>query len=219
MTGFKVKIEGLDILKKDLEKYSDLRNIVPDITLAILKFHNSLENRVGTVYTAKQNLSSVMIGNSGKPASISKTLLRYSLQYRYKPIELIEFNPQVNPSNAISKAPLKKPNGLIKWTKGKWSKTVTVEPRRGRRKIGRLTTNSKFKVFYIGDSLVARIQQATWNKFPTKGFAGVRAPVAVAFGPSLSQQAEKLFNTDPRVKDNFSNMQTEIINSFLKYYQ
>lgn len=219
MPNFKIKIEGLELLKESLKQSSDLQNIVPDVTLALLKFHNALESRVGTVYTSNRKLSSVFIGNSVKPESLSKTFLRYSLQYRYKPIELIEFNPQVSPSDAISSAPLKKPGGMIKWTKGKWSKSVTVEPRRGHRKVGRLTKRSKFKVFYVGDHLVARKQKATWKTFPTKGFAGVRAPIAVAYGPSLSQQAEKLYNTDPRVKTSVETLQTDIINSFLKYYK
>jgi hypothetical protein len=199
MSGFRIEIAGLKGFKEELKKQASLEPLIPSISSAISGFHRALEKRVSDVYTLKTPLSSVLIGRSFAPDSRGKTFLRFSLQYRRKPVALGEYRTIVEDSNAISKAPLIKKNNFVRWTPGQWSQRVSVEIVKGKKLVTRGDNNYRRKGFLQGNRIMARKGSKTWKEYPTRNYAGVRADYKPLFGPSLSRLALITYDNDPYV--------------------
>jgi hypothetical protein len=225
MSGnFKVEIEGLDVFKKQLSASEALKRVVPDMTLAVLSLHNTLEKRVGELFNTPATLSSVMIGKSVQPSELGNTFIRYSLQYRNKPITLENYNWTETANNtSLSTAPLRfdRPLGLVDWTEGTWSKDIKVEVRKGRKVLASRRGKDNLKGFIQGGKIKARLQKATYKvgEYPTKGKIGVRAPYSTLFGPSLATLASKVFSVDKEVEKAVDNMQDKIVKAFVGFYK
>ena len=217
---FKVELEGLETFKKQLQGNSAMKSIVPDFTLAVLQIHNTLERRVSELFNAPGTLSNVLIGKSVKPVQLGNTFLRYSLQYRYKAIRLGDYPFTVSNSNSLSSAPLRGQGGFIHWTKGRFSKDVRVSVRKGKPSIARkgLGNFDKRRGFIQGRNIKARDTSKTWTLYPTNGREGIRAPYSTLYGPSLSQLANKVYDKDKQVELATENLQTTLIDAFIRYY-
>lgn len=221
MSNFKVHVDGLAELKSWLKKDNMAATVVPDVSLAILKFHNVLERRVGEVFTAKNSLNSVMIGRSVSNAQLGNTLLRFSLQYQDKPLPLSDFDFEVDSAKlpgALSTAPLrvgKGPLGFVKWTLGEWSHRVAVKVRRNREQ----TSRTRQPVFESKGKLLARNTGATWAIYPSKGEKGDRTDMTdFLFGPSLAAQARGIYENDATAQAAKEKMTDEIVTAFAEFY-
>lgn len=217
--SFKVTFEEFDFLKKQLKTSPDLNAIVPDVSLAILKFHYTLEDRVQSLYTAKDNLSSVLIGNSKQPSELGNTFLRYSLQYRDKPVKLSEYAYQENVvESETAKYPERMFDGGIKWLYKGYALQVKTEIRRGKPIIAKRGKNYTQKGFLQHGRILARKQKATWREYPTRRSDGVRAPIVELYGPSLSQLAESTYDKDSIVQNAKDTIGNDILNAAVKWY-
>lgn len=225
MANFKVQIEGLDILKKGIQQDETLRKIVPDVSIGILKFHNTLERRVGELFTNKNKLTSVLIGRSVSPASLGKTFLRYSLQYQNKPTPLSDYEVTESDSNSISSAPIRIPPGDVKggvrWRKGKYSKEYKVAVRRGKSKVQKVYGKKTLAFRTRGKNstvlLLARKRQ-TWRVRPTRGKFGIRTKLSIVYGPSLANLASSTYDKDAQTQKALVTLQNDIIKAFTRYY-
>ena len=220
--GFKIEFgKDWDILRKGFNNNEAIQRALPDISISILKFHNTLERRVQELYNIPGTLSDVMIGSSKKPEALGKTFLRYNLQYRDKPIALAKFPWTSVASDSLSKAPLRRePLGSVHWKEGKYSKDIYVRIRKGSTpsRARRGGNFDKRRGFFTGTNIKAREASATWNKFPTKGSEGVRAAYSTLYGPSLMTVANVVYDKDKQVALAMENMQDEIVNALMRGY-
>jgi hypothetical protein len=223
MTSFKLRVEGLDEIKRSFKADSSIEKILPNVTLAMLKFNNVLEQRIEELYNAPGSLSDVMIGHSIRPEELSKTFLRYSLQYRDKPIRLIEYpSSQSGILPVLSKAPLRKePLGPVHWKQGRYSRKITVNKRKDKPEGARLGGNfSKRTAFYGFDKrgIFARETDKTWSELPKTGSYGKRAPFKELYGPSLMTLANALYDKDSKVKRAVTTLEEDIIKAMVSFY-
>lgn len=217
-SNFKIHIEGLDLLKQWLKTSQDASLAMPDVVAAVMKFEAAMELRVHDVFTCSHSLNSVLIGKSS--VDMGKTLLRYSLQYKYKPVPLHDFKYSLSLSNSISSAPLRlfnDPLGYVKWTPGEYSTTVTSYVMAGKPQTN--LRNMQQTYMDRNGNLRARQNENTWSVLPTKGVHGVRAKTLALFGPSLAAQAEGVYEHDSYIQHAKEKMETEIINAFLRAYK
>ena len=222
MSSFKIKIEGLGILKQQLKSDSSISRLVPDMTQAVSLFHNTLERRVSDIYTLKQPLSSVMIGRSVKPEQLGNTFLRFSLQYQYKHVDLSAYNTIVDKSEAISFAP-PIPGLKHHWTEGQFSKRVRVQIQKGKTLATREGRNYRKKGFMLKDKqgrqqIAVRKGSKTWDRYPTFGAKGIRAPIRTLYGPSLSRLAQITIEKDKQMATAAIQLEDNIIKAFTKFY-
>ncbi len=212
-----------DILRKSLQTAVTIQKIIPDVTVAILKFHNTLERRVGELFTAPDKLSSVMIGSSRAPSEIGKTFLRYSLQYRSKPIPLSAYEQSTTSvENDKAKIPYRLRPNYVRWTPAKKVRVTKTYVRRGKGVIPRRIKGSRFEGFYQSKGgqnwILARKQQATWITYPGVGEEGTRAPIQQLWGPKLITLASKVYDVDKEVEKAKETLQNDVINAILKSY-
>lgn len=211
-------------IKKDFASDSILQRAVPDITLSILKFHNTLEQRVDTLFNNKAKLSSVMIGRAVAPVDLARTFARYNLQYQSKAIPLSDFTPVTVTRKIVRNAiPVIKYNGTKGLIRVNKARVPHVKVRKGRLDVD--TRQQKY--FYVSKfkRIFARNQADTWDIYPELDAAGkiikgsgTRAPIRVIFGPSLAQQAEGIFDKDTQIATAFTKMQDDITNAIVKSY-
>lgn len=222
MASFKIDFgPDWDKLRKSFKTNEAVQKAVPDISMSILKFHNVLEKRVSDLFNTPGKLSDVMIGRSVAPSEIGKTFLRYNLQYRDIPVALNRFNYTSNAVGSLSIAPLRsEPLGRVHWKKGKYSKKLMFNIRKGKPQGQRIGGNFSKQGAFIGPDrkIMARTTSSTWDRYPKKGFAGIRAPYQELFGPSLMTIANKVYDKDTQVHKAFEQMQIDIANALVKGY-
>jgi len=213
-----------DSLRKSFATNDSLQRALPDISIAILKLHSTLETRVSDLFNMPSKLSSVMIGNSVKPAEVGKTFLRYNLQYRRKAIPLANFRPiSVTKTIVRNAIPIIKANGSRGQILVNKARITKVQVRRG--KTDNSTRNPQYFYYAKKKRILARNQQDTWNTLPELDMnnriikdSGERAPVRQIFGPSLMEVANRVFDKDRAVQKAYTQMQTDIITALLKGY-
>jgi hypothetical protein len=220
MSSFKIQFEGLEFLKKNLSTNSALSHAIPDVSIAILQFHNVLEKRVSTLYTLTDSLDSVRIGHSVQPSQVGNTFLRYSLQYRSKPVPLTKYKYVENAvSSDTARYPRRMPSGNINWVYKGYALQVKTEIRTNSPKIAkRGKGNYRYKGFLQNGKVYARMQKATWSSFPTKFSNGVRAPYVELFGPTLANLAESTYDKDPIVQAAKDRVGEVILEAFTDWY-
>lgn len=218
MSSFKIVIDGLEQLKKAYSADAVNAKVIPDVSIAVLKFNNLLDERVQKVFNVGESIDSVRIGSKVAPEQVGKSLLRYSLQYRDKPIPLAKYPFSITDSTAISKAPLRKKSGHVVWTEGQWSKEVRVEVRKGKSLIAKRGKSYRLKGFFTGTNIKAREQKATWDIYPSKDVLGKRAPYSTLFGPSLATLVSTVYEKDNVVKNGVDVLTDDILKAFVKSY-
>lgn len=218
-TNLKVDIEGLKLLKNSLANGASTERLVPEMSLAVLQFHNVLEKRVGEVFTLRTPLSSYLIGKSVKPSAQGKTFLKYSLQYRSRPEPLSNFKYSLKASGSTSLAPVRVNLNFVKNVSGKFSTEIHSEVRKGKEQLVRRKRGSPLKGFHQKGKIYARKQKKTWIERPYGGSDGERAPIQMLFGPRASLLASKVFDNDPQVKQHFRYMEEKILKSFIEFYR
>lgn len=225
MGNFKIDTEDLKKLADWFKTDASAAVLVPDVTMSILKFHNTLETRVSDVFTAKVKLSSVKVGGNSVTGKKGIDGLSFTLEYKSKPLRLDQFKFQTVDSDAISSAPTRlpfgDPLGFVKWQEGQHSKQVNVQVIRGKTNDGSYG-NQIYPAYRVKQGnkirLRARKQDATWDTYPTKGVKGTYAPTTGLFGPPLSVQANALFDKDRVVNKAWDKMQDEIVKTLTKSY-
>lgn len=219
MASFKIEFENLDLFKKALSKENALRKLVPDISISILKFHNALNDRVKDLYNAPGELDSVRIGHSVAPAELGKTFLRYSLQYRNKPIPLAQY-PHIERAVSSDTAvwPKRLSDGFIKWTHKGYAIETQVAVRKGRMKAVRKYGKTIQDGFLQKDRIFARKQPGTWKIFPSKNIIGVRAPFTQLYGPSLMTLASATYDKDQTIARAKETLELEILEAMVRSY-
>jgi hypothetical protein len=211
------RYEGLDDIRKALSQNETAKKALPDISIAILRFHNVLEDRVGAVFNAPGSIDSVRIGRSLAPEKFGSNLLRFSLQYRDKPVPLSKYPMAISASQSISSAPLRRSSGSVYWKKGKWSKEVKVAVRKGKYNFAKKGKNYSRKGFFTGTNIKARDQRATWRVRPAKGVEGIRDKYSTLFGPSIANLISTVYEKDNKVKQAKEVLLDEIIATMVKY--
>ena len=221
--SFKIEFgKDWDTIRKSAKTDETLQRAIPDISISILKLHNTLERRITELYNIPGTLSDVMIGSSKKPEALGATFLRYNLQYRDKAIPLAKFPFTIVESASLSKAPLRKePLGSVHWKQGKYSKDVYTLIRKGSTpsRARRGGNFDKRRGFFTGTNIKAREASATWSEFPKKSVEGTRAPYSTLYGPSLMTVANTVFDKDKQVAKAFDNMQDEILTALAESYR
>lgn len=226
MSNFKIDFGSeWNTLRKNLSESSYLAKAVPDVSIAILKFHNSLENRIEELYNTPYGLSRVMLGSSVKPGALGKTFLRYGLQYRDKAIPLGEYKHTVEDSSSLSSAPLRlnnEPLGFVVWNRYRWSKKIRMEIRKrkvtGARRGGNFSKLSGFKMNAEPNKIFARETNATWSTYPTKGVKGTRAPYSELYGPSLAILASSVFDKDKKIDKAKDTLADDILDAITRNF-
>lgn len=177
MPNFKISIQGLEQLKLSLDKKELDRKLIPEIGLSILKLHNALKFAVKENYTIDRSLDSVLKGGSKSNTILGNNLISTSLEYNYKPIDLSKFPYTYVPGprgGSVHSVTIKR--GVTKIVRGK-SRQGGFVPRD---RSGKVYRNA------FGAQMFERIGKS-------------RFPLRVLFGPSLSQMAAKMFDTDSNV--------------------
>lgn len=218
--NLKIKFHGLSQFIKDAESkqngLTEKENL--ELASAIMQFHYTLALRTSDIFAVPYSLSKVLIGNTVKRESISKTFARFGLQYRDIAVKLDEFSVRNSKSNAISSAPLRRPDGGVTWKRGTWSRKTEIEVRKGKKEV---ITKNGHPVFQnkATDKLRARRTENTWNAFPTRGFAGDRENTTTgAFGPSLAAMASGVVNKDASVQNELNKLAETMTNIYLRFY-
>ena len=114
--SFTIKFDNLEQISKNLSAMPSeaLNKVVPDINLAISKFHNALETRVKSNYTLKRELGSVQIGSlTSSKTSIG---LEYELVYKDVPEPLIGFDYKETDLTVKNSIPFLTRSGFVKYT-------------------------------------------------------------------------------------------------------
>jgi hypothetical protein len=220
MSNFKITFgPEWDTLRKNLQSDTTLERVVPDVSIAILKLHNTLERRVDELFTNKDKLSSVLIGNSKAPSEIGKTFLRYSLQYRFKSVPYTAYNFSTSEVAVKSFIPFRIRDNFIRYTSYGKATAVSTEYRRGKSKLIRRVKGSPFKGFIQNGIVYARVQKRTWNEVPSVANPkGIRAPIQRLFGPSLSTLAAKVYDVDSQVAKAKDKVGDDILTAIIRSY-
>lgn len=219
----KVKINGLKEFYKDVDSSSrsfDQYDLL--IGQQVMDFHYALARRTKELFNVPYSLNEVLIGKTVSRQKFGRAAGKYGLQYRDKLVKASEFPFTVVSSNAVSKAPLRKENGMVKWTAGAYSRQVYVSIRRN--KSERLERNgqtayARIQEGGIVDGIRVRRAEKTWNEFPTKDFFGNRDnTTSGVFGPSLSSMAAGVINNDANIQKELNKLGNSIANTYLKFY-
>lgn len=239
MSNFKIDFgPEWDALKKQFRGNEAMQSIIPDVSIAILKFHNSLEQRVGAVYAAPGKLSNVMYGRSVNPSLIGNTFIRAGLQYQQKPIPLsaYPFKVEANTSSLSAvptRIPFGDPLGFVKWKRLHVSENYLVAIKRGDYQQRTISTkfggNTQGNIYAFGNTrggsafggrIVGRYTQ-TWATRPSLGVKGIHTKsMRTQYGPTLAYLAQIVVNdtndsTMNKAQDTFYN---DIAKAFTNYY-
>lgn len=204
--NFKVNISGLDEVKKRLNLSNFNKALIPAFTEAVNLLHTDLEREIQKNYHAPGKLSDVLIGKTLKPEQRTDTFFKFSLQYRFKPIPLHKYpnfkSSQVTDDISVARIRELRPVGQFSHEVRK-----TILRGRGSKTLARDRRNIKAKGFRPGKAgtpIFARKQQKTWIEEPSVTSDGVRAPITMLFGPSLSQLAEKVYTKSPIIAESIA---------------
>lgn len=219
--NLKIQFKGLEELKK---RFSEIEN--PEQKLAkssnsILNFHKELEKRVQTLFYAPSSLESVRIGRTVPLDRVGRTLLRFSLQYRYKAIPLNQYPYKENKSSSYSSAPTRKASkdglGYVKWKRGQYSKDYPVAIRKNKYKQqGIAGKGSKGGyAFKTPNGHLVRRKRQTWHIRPSFGVLGIRSKLQLMYGPSLSQLAASVLEKDTYMQNEFERLIDDMMDSLL----
>jgi len=221
--NLKVSIEGLNTLKKLADSDAAIQTILPDISTSILKFNTTLNNRVDALFNTPYSLDKVRIGRTVDADRITKTLLRFSLQYQDVPVTLDKYPIQETESSSISSAPTRIPpinlRGFVKWHKGKHSKDYKVSIRKGKYKLQGENKIGSYAFQTPRTHLLLRRFRDTWDELPTKGNLGIRSPRQVMYGPSLASLAASVLEKDSTISRAYDKMFDEIAKAYIRYYE
>jgi hypothetical protein len=202
-----------DTLRKTLNIDENLQRAIPDISVSILKLHNTLERRVDEQFNAPTKLSSVMIGSSVKPEALGKTFLRYNLQYRDKSIPLAQYgHTETKIPSPNAKVPIRISDRFIRWKPKGYAIQTEVSVRKGKPQIPRRVGGVNAKGFLQYGRILARKQKATWINVQDN----IRAPYSELYGPSLMTLANKVYDTDKQVANAVDNLQIDIIEALIR---
>ena len=211
MSSFKIDF-GADwkALRKSCDKDTLIDRITPDVVESILNLHTTLEARVDSLFNVKDKLTTVLIGKNVEKDRISKTFIRYNLQYRFKPVPLSDykFNTTIDTNN-VGLIPFRVSPTFVRRRPAPYSTITTSSISKGRSFIPTGGKASKMKGFVQMTpsgriAIFARTRSNTWKKGqepsytnPT-GFHG-RTKLKLLFAPSLSSLALTVFEVDKDV--------------------
>jgi len=194
-----------------------MQTVRPDISIAFLKLHETLVDRVAANYNAPFSLDRVFSGvdSRGKEG--------FSMKYYNKSISLAryphkEFEVKLTKPNKI---PFAFANGWVNYTPITTThRTVSTIRRAGSKSLPRQRT--KYSKFYAPKTgkIFVRLQDATWSKIPSElDTKGKRAPIKELFGPTLSTLARITYDFDPKMEVARETLATDVLNAVTKAYK
>lgn len=215
----------------DLEKLSNnlasqglVSSLIPDVNIAIDKFHNTLASRVSTLYKVPASLDTVR--RKTTTSSTGTLSLEYNLTYIQKPVTLAKYklnfkeitlSGEEGDKNGIPffdgrrfrYLPLNKAQSVKVTIKNSGSGAASIKPQR--------TKYKKFFVASIGE-IFTRTEKATWITIPspTAYDKGIRTPIKLLFGPSLSDLASITYSNDGVVENAKDIIVEDIYKAFSK---
>ena len=215
---FKVELKGLDKLKEDFSSRKLKKHLALGIADATLQLDQALRIAVVNTYNISDSLDKVRVGRSISNIQTGKNVLKAGLQYKFVPIPLSKFFVEERTIPANNYFKIKRFTHGYRSIKAGTAREVYVKVKRanGKRLVGGRYGN---KGFYVNPAkrntgnkpweegkgtrraILERKQSSTWIINPFE-----RAESALLFGPSLSQMAATVYETDDRVKtvaDNF----------------
>lgn len=214
----------LEKLSNNLTSQNHSSSIIPDVNSAIDKFHNTLANRVSTLYKAPASLDTVR-KKSGSFLTGALSM-EYDLVYVQKPITLAKYKLDFK---EITLGGLEEGdrNGIpyFNGTSNRFlpinkaeSVRVTIKNGSGGASIKRQRT--QFKKFFVKgiNEIFVRTQKETWLTIPspTPYSKGVRTPIKLLFGPSLAELAAIVYDNDSVVDKAKDKVVDDIFTAFTK---
>lgn len=214
--SFSIDYSELEAIRK---KITDSQSIVyaePLITNEFMKFNDLLSDRVGFLYAVPDKLVDISLNKYCLPSKASDRTLEYEVVYPHKILTASDyplFFAKV--ATPTAKFPARLPNGYIKWTPSTQAEQVKIGIRRGKPMIASREDQHQ-KGFRYKDTKVikARRQRATWDKYPSYGQKGIRAPYGTLFAPSAAQLGAITYDKDPKVRsalDSFPDTLMEVV--------
>jgi hypothetical protein len=177
MPNFKISIQGLDQLKLSLDRKELDRKLIPEIGLSVLKLHNVLKFAVKENYTIDKSLDTVLKSFSKSNVVLGTNLISAGLEYNYKPIDLSKF-----------------PYSFVPGPRGGKIHSVTIK--RGSTKI---VHGKSRQGGFVPRSNSGKVYRNAFGAQMFERIGRSRLPLRVLFGPSLSQMAAKMFDTNSNV--------------------
>jgi len=190
-----------------------MRTVSPDISIAFLRLHNTLVDRVAANYTVPFSLDRVFTGvkSLGKEG--------FSMDYIYRSIPLARYPHKEQNTFVKNSIPFAFANGFIKYTPINMAQKTNVTIRRagGKALPRQHTAYKKFYAPKIGKIFV-RLQDATWSRIPSEyDPKGKRAPIKQLFGPTLSTLARITYDFDPKMEVARDTLASDVLDSVLKH--
>lgn len=232
MSNVTLELKGLKEAVEFYKKGLLMDTYVPEVNLAILALHNTIEKRVKESFYAPGELSSVLVKESLNPFFKSGTSLSYGLEYVRKSIPLEQYEHKVKdltlPIDRGNALPYTKSGDKTYYLPINKARSVTVKvnKRRSSGKTSRVRTKfKKFPVVVNGtvEGIFTRKQENTWKTYPTMDAdgwvsGGDRAPIQRLYGYPLSTLADIVFEHDPYVQAAAEKVTDSLIQAMSKYY-
>ena len=225
--SFKVELKGLKKLKKDFSSRKLKKQLALGIADAALQLDQALRVAVVDTYNISDSLDKVRVGRSISNVQTGKNVLKTGLQYKFVPIPLSKFFVEERTVTVNNYFKIKRFTHGYRSVKAGTAREVYIKVKRanGKRLVGGRRGN---KGFYVNPAkrntgnkpwetgkgtrraILERKHSSTWIVNPFE-----RDESALLFGPSLSQMAAAVYETDNRVKtvaDNFPDIVRKHLN-------
>lgn len=212
--AFTATITGLDEIVQAFEQTNFEKDVVKAVGSVARELHSVLNTQVRATYSiGNRSLNSVLVGGTESNLKRGTGFIENGLVYQSAPLKLSDFPvstigtgtlssfiaPNLFTPDLAGKIKRKKQVEAVVVSIKRNSKTLVKGAFRGKVK-GKLQVLRRKNFFSGGD---------TWEELPTRAnLAGVRSPYVPVYGPSLSQMAAKVYDTNPylqKFKDDFGN--------------
>jgi hypothetical protein len=212
--AFTATITGLDEIVQAFEQTNFEKDVVKAVGSVTRELHSVLNTQVRATYSiGNRSLNSVLVGGTESNLKRGAGFIENGLVYQSKPLALGDFPnsgigtgiltsfiaPNIFTPGLEGKIKRKKQVEAVLVSIKRNSKTLVKGAFRGKVK-GKLQVLRRKNFFSGGD---------TWDSLPTRdNLVGERSPYVPIYGPSLSQMAAKVYDTNPylqKFKDDFGN--------------
>jgi len=223
--SFTIKFDNGDLEKLSINLASQnlLSPIVPDVNMAINKFHNALEERVNANFKVPYSLDTVRRPSSPITSNLS---MEYSLVYADTPVPLAKYKYTTTKVKVRNAIPFMYAENKIRYTPINKAKSVRVTIKNGRGGVAATPRKrTQFKKFLIDNEntkgIFVRLTKPTWEEIPNpENKKGVRNKnLKLLFGPSVARLAISVYNKDIEMDKAKDTLSKDILNAFTRNFK
>lgn len=224
MSNVTLELKGLKEAVEFYKKGLLLDTYVPEVNLAILALHNTIEKRIKESFYAPGSLDSVLVKESLNPFFKSSTQLIYGLEYEKKSIPLEEYPYSIKELEVKNAIPYTKGSSdKVYYLPINKARSVTVKVNKRGSAVKSSRVRTKYKKFLVeGKGIFVRKHKNTWTTFPKmedgKLIGGDRAPIQRLYGYPLATLADTMFEHDPYIRTATEKVTDSLIQAMSKYY-